>query len=116
MEGKKRKTEGSERQAAKQKISLIQMSIELFPVSPFLRFSAFCFPQLFSHLTPHTRHLVPHTFYSYLSASTGFSFAAREAGYIPATKLTTMENPIAPATNHHGTAQIVSDGSPCRRK
>ena len=53
--------------------------------------------------------------HSYRKACTGSSFAAREAGYIPETRLTTIENEIAPATSHHdpraSTDQIREDSS-----
>ena len=42
--------------------------------------------------------------YSYRRASTGSSFAARDAGYIPAARLTSTANPMANATSQKGTA------------
>src|SRR5262249_40264928 len=55
-------------------------------------------------------------FHWYLSASTGSSFAARAAGYIPAARLTTSENATAPSPSHHATSQIFSAEIPCRRR
>ena len=52
--------------------------------------------------------------YSYRSASTGSNRDARDAGYQPASRLTTSEKPIAPATSHQETYHTSTFAAPCR--
>ena len=54
--------------------------------------------------------------HSYRIACTGSSRAARDAGYSPASRLTTMAKPMAAANSQGGTEETVSGGkSRCAR-
>src|SRR5436305_2776021 len=55
-------------------------------------------------------------FHSYLRACTGSSFAARDAGYSPESKLITNEKPNAAPISQSGTVQMSSRENPWRTR